>query len=124
MEAPRMFCNPRITSRCKGFGAAPSVSKLNNLQSHYREACVVVAITGVMICLQLPQVLGFAGPVLVYFFESSEEDRCPGRKFSPQDHCSKRRDASYRKNARWNIGVSRSASQERNCWYACGTNRV
>src|SRR4030081_1877611 len=33
-----MACNPRMTSRCRLFGATPSASKLNSLHSHYSEA--------------------------------------------------------------------------------------
>src|ERR1700693_6275958 len=73
METPRMFCSPRITSRCKGFGAAPSASKLNSLHAHYSNARVALAIQGVMICWHAMRVLGCAGPMLVYF--SSQQRR-------------------------------------------------
>src|ERR1700730_2441126 len=74
-----MFCNPRITSRCNVFGAAPSASKLGGLLSHYSEARVVLAIKGAMTRLSAMQVPRCAVHVLVYFSSHQRKTDAPAK---------------------------------------------
>src|ERR1700688_1587178 len=123
MEAPRIFCNPRITSRCKGFRAVSSASKyvtsfptIVSLASPLQSTCI----TRLHVNADAPSRQTCAS----VFFLSQKDDGCPGQKFSPQDRSSRKHGVSCKKNARWNIGLSHNASHGNNYSHARRTSKV